>query len=108
MDNDSRPKNIPGYEEPVNITYSKNTRYKIFSEGKQIEKNEEFKSHEINKNYISYGTLLPEENKDIICPVCNEKARQICNCHWADKKCNNNHCWYIDRDGEIKVGKPHS
>ena len=40
------------------------------------------------------------------CPICFQIAKEICNCAYNDKCCENNHYWYTGRDGNIKIGRP--
>ena len=49
-----RPDNIPGYEHPTNLKYSRDGIYKTFTEGKKAKKKEKF------------GKLLLQEIKPIL------------------------------------------
>ena len=31
----------------------------------------------------------------------------MCNCNYKEKKCVNNHVWYIDKYNKIRIGNPH-
>ena len=52
--------------------------------------------------YASYG----EYDQDL-CPVCSSPPVETCNCGFSDKKCENDHIWYTDREGKVKNGNPH-
>ena len=46
-------------------------------------------------------------NNHILCPICNKIFIKICMCNNRDKKCENNHTWYTDDNGNIQIGTPH-
>ena len=52
-----RVDNIPGYEHPTTLKYSRNNVYKTFTEGKAPKKNEKFGTTESGKQYSSYKEL---------------------------------------------------
>lgn len=99
-----RPEFISGYEHPTQEqgNYSSTqTIYKTFTEGKRPKKNESFNSTKTHKRYSIIQANITT------CPICNEEPIHICPCSHSDKKCNNNHIWYLDRDGKIINGNPH-
>jgi len=97
-----RPTNIPGYEHPTTMTYSRDGVYKTFTEGKKAKKKEKFGNTSVGKQYASYGDYDEDS-----CPVCEEAPVFTCPCGHSDKKCAGGHIWYTDRDGKVKVGNPH-
>ena len=92
---------IPGYIHPENFNNNSGKIYKTFTEGKKPKKNEKFKNTILSPNYLIV------KNNSSKCPICNEIFVKICNCNFNDKKCKNNHTWYTDRKGNIKIGNPH-
>jgi len=103
MDIESARKNlnIENYEHPSNLNTNKDSKYKVFN-GEKKKNMDKYKSRTTGKNYGS--SLSQIEDK---CPVCKEESIYICPCGYSDKKCKNNHIWYIDREGLSKVGNPH-
>ena len=100
-----RPDKITGYNHPTTLKYSRNNRYKTFTEGQKPKKKEKFNTTEVGNTYSSYKELDVET--DIKCPTCNEKVVKRCECTYNDKTCKLGHIWYTDRDGKIKTGNPH-
>ena len=74
-------------------------QYKVFSENKDDYSEGVDKRYKISEEY--------NDDEHNICPVCKEKSVISCNCVYNDKKCANNHTWYLNRDGEIRNGNPH-
>ena len=109
MDIESARKNLKlaGYVHPESTNTNRDSRYKTFSETDKKKKShmDKFKSVAVGKQYASLATKIDEA--DTICPVCKEKAIDYCDCVYSDKKCKEGHVWYIDREGETKVGNPH-
>ena len=117
--NINRPDSIPGYIEPekpkpsqVNTGAKKQTMnsssygiYKIFDDKAKGKKKEVFKTTDLVDKYKNDNYEKDEENET--CPVCSENSIYTCYCVYNDKKCSNDHIWYIQRDGKIKVGNPH-
>ena len=100
-----RPESIPGYEHPAEDQYrssSNQTIYKTFTEGKRQKKNEKFSNNQTVTKYSISEAIHVEQ-----CPICQEDAIYICPCANSDKKCSNNHVWYVNRDGKTITGKPH-
>lgn len=100
----NRPEFIDGYEHPKDqYRYSSNqAKYKTFTEGKRKKKDENFSTIQTVKNYSTSLEVSVEK-----CPICQEDAIYICPCANSDKKCNNNHVWYINREGKTVEGNPH-
>ena len=65
-------------------------------------KDENFSTIQTVKNYSTSLEVSVEK-----CPICQEDAIYICPCANSDKKCNNNHVWYINREGKTVEGNPH-
>ena len=111
----NRPETIPGYEEPENIkpyagnngklttNTSTNGIYKTFDESAKGKKKNEFKSTVLETPYIKNNEVKDEDD---ICPVCSEESVYKSYTVFNDRRCKNDHCWYIKRDGKIVVGKP--
>lgn len=114
----NRPTTIPGYIEPEqpkashgnnrnmsSVNRSSYGIYKTFDENAKGKKKGEFKTTElVNK----YGNNNFEEDNEIDnCPVCSDPHIYVCPCVYNDKKCKNEHIWYIKRDGKVVVGNPH-
>ena len=100
-----RPESIPGYEHPTQnqCRYSSNqTIYKTFTEGKRQKKHEKFGNTQIANKYSISQEITVEK-----CPICQGDAIYLCPCANSDKKCSNDHIWYINRDGKIITGNPH-
>ena len=100
-----RPESIPGYQHPTEDQYissSSQTIYKTFTEGKRQKKDEKFGNTQTVTKYSISQTILVEQ-----CPICQEGAIYICPCANSDKKCSNNHVWYVNRDGKTITGNPH-
>jgi len=99
-----RPDIIPGYEHPTSTNYStSNSIYKTFTEGqKNVKNKEKFGNTSVGKQYASYG-----DYDEDLCPVCNKSPNNTCPCAYNDKRCDNSHVWYTNRDGKIKIGNPH-
>ena len=100
-----RPESIPGYQHPTENHYrysSNQTIYKTFTEGKRQKKNQKFSNIQITNKYSIF-----QENPVEKCPICQEDAIYVCPCVNSDKKCTNNHVWYINRDGNIIQDNPH-
>ena len=98
----SRPDNIPGYQHPTVLTYSRKGIYKTFTEGKKAKKTEKFGNTTVGKQYATYGDI--DEDK---CPECNTPPVDTCPCGHNDKRCAKGHVWYTDRDGKVQSGNPH-
>jgi hypothetical protein len=115
----NRPETIPGYIEPeepkplqINTGSSKQTInrsgygiYKTFDDKAKGKKKEEFKTTELVDKYGNNNYEKDEETE--MCPICSEIAVYTCYCVYNDKKCSNDHVWYLERNGKIKVGNPH-
>lgn len=104
----AREKEIPGYEHPTSENVNRDKLYKTFTEGKKKKKNETFGTTSIGNNI--YSTLEKIENSTeivLICPKCKGEAVKICPCGYNDKKCENEHVWFTDRTGKVKIGNPH-
>ena len=100
-----RPDDIPGYEHPTKSKYSHSGIYKTFTEGKKAGKKgkeDKFGITTVEKQYATYGDI----NEDL-CPQCDNYPIYTCPCGHSDKKCENDHIWYTDRDGNVKTGNPH-
>lgn len=98
-----RLETIPGYDHPEDLkNYGKQKAYKTFSEGKKSKGTETFGKTIASKQYASYG----EYDQDL-CPICSSPPVETCNCGFSDKKCENDHIWYTDREGKVKNGNPH-
>ena len=104
MENIRRPTNIPGYVHPTKTNYNNGVQYKTFTEGQKTRK---FGTIDLNKStYSSYNTVYGENSEDNICPICTLPAFSTSDCVYNVRKCQNNHFWYINRDGKIKTGNP--
>ena len=112
----NRPDSIPGYEEPenakpftgggkiiTNINTSLNGIYKTFDENAKGKKKNEFKSVVLENSYMTNNI---QEDENDICPVCSKPPVYKSYTVYNDRKCEDDHCWYIKRDGEIVIGKP--
>jgi len=95
----NRPESIPGYVHPEKDVYSRQGIYKTFTEGNRKKK---FGKTSVGKQYANNGEL-----EDDTCPMCDNQAVITCHCGYSDKKCENGHIWYTDRDGIVKTGDPH-
>lgn len=98
--------NIPGYVHPKSNN-SRNSMYKTFSEGGKKKKDmTKFKTTELNDGYSMVNIEISESH---ICPIkdCGQTCVFICQCAYNDKRCSNGHIWYINREGEKKIGNPH-
>jgi hypothetical protein len=102
-----RLEQLGGYVHPTNPSYSKNHKYKTFSDNdtKQKSNINGFKSTEV-KGLYGTNTAAVQVTDDT-CPICKEKAVIVCPCGYSDKQCSNGHSWYYDREGILKRGKPH-
>lgn len=102
MSETNRPNNIAGYVHPSKSTYTRTSIYKTFTEGEKGKK--KFGRTNVGDNYATYGSI--DGNNDG-CPVCQGEVIYTCPCAYNDKKCQNNHIWYTNRDGSTKQGNPH-
>lgn len=103
-----RPDIIPGYDHPGSMVYSKDRRYKTFTEGKKPKKIEKFGTVSTGNNYLSINNLEDPNDENETCPVCAGKSLAVCPCVYNDRKCLQGHIWYVNRnDGKIKLGNPH-
>jgi hypothetical protein len=103
MQMSNRLDNISGYVHPENnSSRPKGGIYKTFTEGQKPKKNEKFGSTQLGTKYSNIS-----ESNDDKCPICSKPAINTCKCGYSDKICDNNHIWYIDRAGNIKLGNPH-
>ena len=98
-----RPELIKGYEAPLSFAYSKDVRYKTFSEGKKTKKGEKFGSTSGAAQYAAL--VVPESDEENICPTCNKVAITFSNCVYNVRGCGS-HSWFTSRDGEKKIGDP--
>lgn len=105
----ARKMEIKGYEHPSSedanfmgnaLVGGRNKIYKTFSE---TSTKKEFGNTVVGKNYSRTQTSDEKEN----CPVCGLGYSIVCNCIYSDKKCENGHVWYTDREGLVKKGNPH-
>ncbi len=81
--------------------------YKTFTEGQKAKKIEKFGTVSAGNKYASSNSLNDEDDNDL-CPVCNTKYVNICNCVYNDKTCKNGHIWYTSRgDDKPRIGNPH-
>lgn len=102
-----RPNNIAGYVHPESGTFSKKSLYKTFTEGEKPKGKEKFGSTTGGSHYVSYADIVEEEdNEENFCPKCKEQYVSISKCVYNFKTCPNGHLWYLDRCGNIKIGKP--
>lgn len=97
-----------GYKHPD--TYSldgKTSKYKTFSDT-DINR----KTKDINDFGSAIAGRIYSLNKNIedldACPKCKSVVVKTCQCGYSDKTCKNGHIWYVDRDGSIKNGNPHT
>jgi len=104
MENLKRPETISGYTHPETNNSSTGGLYKTFTEGKKPKKKEKFGTTSISN---TYKTLEIEDNETFDkCPVCEKPVTNTSNCALSIKNCEDGHIWYINREGEIKLGKP--
>jgi len=102
--NIQKPDVIAGYVHPEDAHCASNTKvYKTFTTGKKVKKNEKFGNTYHNKGYC---TMIQTE-ETIICPICNDPVVHTCPCSYNDKKCQNGHVWYTNREGKTIKGNPH-
>ena len=104
-----RPDNIVGYVHPNAGNFSKKSIYKTFTEGEKSKGKEKFGSTTAGSHYVNYGNIVDEEEDNIeenFCPKCKEHYSNISNCVYNFKTCSKGHVWYLDRCGNIKIGKP--
>lgn len=99
MDDKKRPEVIPGYVHPESNNYNKKGVYKTFNEES---KKKPFGVTTVGKSYAKQNTVVTEK-----CPKCEAEVINSCYCSYSDRKCENGHIWYVDRDGNIKEGDPH-
>ena len=96
-----RPSTIPGYVHPEKSSYtSKNRMYKTFTEGLKTNKKETFGTVTVGEYSRSAQISMDK------CPICNDNPVYISNCQYNVKRCCENHYWFTDRSGEIKIGNP--
>jgi hypothetical protein len=101
--NRARETPIVGYVHPDSTNVQRSGKYKTFTEGKKAKKNEKFGTRAVETQYAISDIIQKEE----FCIVCKEISVHVCPCAYNDKTCSNNHTWYTDREGNVKVGNPH-
>jgi len=94
---------IEGYDHPDVQKYSRESRYRTFNENSKSKKYGDVIL--INKGYAVYNSVDEELEK---CPLCSEKSVKTCECFYSDSTCPNNHKWYLNREGKVIVGDPHT
>lgn len=90
---------LPGYKHPEATNTTRSTVYKTFSE-----KHNDFGNTVKDKKYATMSHYIDASEK---CPECNSNIVERCQCSFSDKKCVNGHIFYVNRQGEIKIGNPH-
>jgi hypothetical protein len=101
-----RNKPIKGYVHPTttndNIISDKDDIYRTFNKNSTKSK---YDNPYINTKY--YQETIQDTDIDN-CPICKKKYLSICRCVNSCRKCESDHKWYINRNGEIITGDPHS
>lgn len=62
MSEPRRPETIKGYSHPTNFNYSKNSRYKIFTEGIKVKNMSKCSSTESGNQYSQFEENITPEN----------------------------------------------
>lgn len=104
-----RPETISGYVHPENGTFSKKSLYKTFTAGEKPKPKENFGKTTAGSHYLNYADIVVDDEEKIeenFCPKCSEEYVSISKCVYNFKTCSNGHVWYLDRTGDIKLGKP--
>lgn len=95
---------ISGYVHPESNKYTKRSMYKTLdSDEKRTKK--AIGTTLAGKTYSRAGVV---DDQDDVCPECNAKPIKRCYCSHSDKVCEQGHTWYTNRDGEVKLGDPHT
>lgn len=96
--------NQQGYAHPteVNGYHPQTSTYMSYSDGGDYKP----------QTYDPYSVFNADEKephmsiKNIICPVCSEKALYSCNCALEDMLCGKGHTWYFVK-GQVVIANPH-
>lgn len=108
MENERKNLHLPGYVHPTSTNTSRDSRYKTFNPDAAKKKKDisQFKGTSVAAQYSTFSAYAPADD-DVKCPTCKSPAVDTCPCGYSDKKCENGHVWYTDREGRLKKGSPH-